>query len=822
MVREIASIRARHAACDGPSVPTRGTRRCAKYGLLACAQLLAALVFVLLSRAESGRPSGTRDVPCTSPRVHRPLTIVFVDSLSDRLAHDASVMPALNALAARGVSLDVSPCRDQLTYLCLRALLTGYDESSLLALRGNFDHTPSQGDNWLDRLAHAGQKVIAVGSHDFEPYQSALFRAKFREGDEQGQAQVLSDLDALDASRSADVTLIALANGDRIAHAYGARAEIYREAFRSIDDLIGRIVARAGPDSDILVFGDHGHDEMGRHLPGLPSTTVAVYAGPSFRQGVQSSAMLTDHRAVLGVLLGVPSPPSYVGPAPSAIFVPDALAPNRLSQLSALRAPAKRSSTSAARLFLAVAALSCALLLAQRLLQSAGFSRPKSWAWAIAFGAALALAGRYYDAVRHHIHDHGSEPARSFWLLVPLSLGFGLSLLQHEALFDWRRRLERGALFTVLLSFTLLFPTAYYYGASRATVLAAMVALGVLLGTRAGALRARGRLRLVLLMLSTTGLLWSLYGLRDVGGRTREMAYFVFSSPLFARHAQVTSVALELGLWLVFAWAGQDSFGGQPARRSRRDLSIAGLLALAALILEHLPRKPAVLLGSSLGCLVLLASPKTRLVATRLFLGLLALAQMYEQDPLHVLPMKALLCCVALTLEFFRRCFAADDLARSSASGVTLAFAAYLMLWPTVGMRFSGIDFHFMFDWVPIARYEQFWWLIAAGMLLKFVWPYALLLDLARRACPRGALSWAYLTLATKLCALSVFAAWYATSHSLLSNGALEILAELSLLVVVGTLAWPSPLRAIGAIAAIWTAKRRGEPSACVAQPGAS
>ncbi|HEX2670528.1 MAG TPA: alkaline phosphatase family protein [Polyangiaceae bacterium] len=787
------------------------------------AQLLAALVFVLLSRAESGRPAGTRDVPCAAPLVHRPLTIVFVDSLSDRLAHDASLMPALNALAARGVSLDVSPCRDQLTYLCLRALLTGYDESSLLALRGNFEHAPSESDNWLDRLARAGRKVIAVGSHDFEPYQSALFRAKFRDGDELGQAQLLSDLDALDPSRSADVTLIALSNGDRMAHAYGARAARYRAAFQAIDDLIARIVTRAGPDSDILVFGDHGHDEMGRHLPGLPSTTVAVYAGPSFRQGVHSSATLTDHRALLGVLLGVPSPPSYAGPAPSAIFRPDTLTPKRVSQLAALRTSPKRSNTSAARLFLSVAALACALLIAQRTLQSVGFSRRASWSWAIAFGSALAVAGRYYDAVRHHIHDHGSEPQRSFWLLLPLALGFGLSLLlPRQGSFDWRGRLERGALTTVLLSLTLLFPTAYYYGASRATVLAAMVALGVLLGTRGGALRARSRVGSTLLVLLASGLLWSLYGLRDVGGRTREMAFFVFSSPLFAQHAQLTSVALEFGLWLTFAWAGQDPSGSQPARRSRRDSSFAALLALAALLFEHLPAQRALLLGSALGCLVLLARPNSRLVATRLFLGLLALAQMYEQDPLHLLPMKALLCCVAVTLAFFRRCFATDERARSSASGVALAFAAYLMLWPTVGMRFSGIDFHFMFAWVPIDRYEELWWLIAAGTLFKFVWPYALLVDSARRACPPSALSWAYLTFSTKLCALSVFATWYATSHSLLSNGALEILAELSLLVVVGTLAWPSPLRALAAIAAIWTAKRRSEPSACVAQPGAS
>ena len=726
-------------------------------------------------------------MPCAASRAPRRLTIVFVDSLSDRVAHDPRIMPALNALFARGVGLEVSPCRDQLTYLCLRALLTGYDESSLLAVRGNFDHAASVSDNLLDRLAQAGRKVVAVGSHDFEPYQSALYRAKFREGDERSEALLMTDLRAIDAQRSADVTVVSLSNGDRTAHAYGTRSPNYDEAFRAIDQLIAEVVARAGEDSDLLVFGDHGHDEMGRHLPGLPSTTVAVYAGPSFRRGVHLNATLSDHRAVLGVLLGVPSPPSYVGPDLRAIFAPDALTAEHLRQLPALRAPAKRAGAPTLRLGLAWLTLASALVIARKLLKSAGFSRSCAWSLALVAGASLALAGSQYDAVRQHIHDHGSEPIRSFWLLVPLVLGFALSFLRAKQPLDLRARWERGALTTVLLSFALLFPTAYYYGASRATVLAAIVALFVVLGTRFASFRPRERATQFGLALLAAGLLWSLYGLHDVGGRTREMAYFVFSSPLFERYALFTSCAVKLGLWLAFAFAEQ---------RSGRDLSIAAVLALAAMALEHLPAQRAVLLFSALGYLWLLLFPGARLLATRLFLGLLALGQLYGQEAVRVLPMQALLLCVVLTLEYWRRCFAADDRARSAASGVTLAFSGYLLLWPTVGMRFSGIDFHFMFAWVPIARYEELWWVIAVGMLIKFVWPYALLVDLARRSCPPAALSWAYLALSAKLCALSVFAAWYATTHTLLSNGALEILAELSLLVLVSALAWPSPLRA--------------------------
>ena len=782
-------------------MPISGTRRFAKYGLLLCAQVVAALVFALLSRAESGRPSGTRDVPCVASPVPRQLTIVFVDSLSERVARDASVMPALNALSARGVSLEVSPCRDQLTYLCLRALLTGYDESSLLALSGNFEHAPSQSDNLLDRLAQAGRKVVAVGSHDFEPYQAALYRAKFRYGDERGEAELLADLTAIDGQRRADVTLVSLANGDRIAHAYGTGSPKYREAFRAIDRLIAEVVTRAGADSDILIFGDHGHDEMGRHLPGLPSTTVAVYAGPSFRRGVRMHALLSDHRAILGVLLGVATPPSYRGPEFHELFAPGVLSSEQLRQSSALRAPPEHRGTLPVRLLLACLTLSLALFIARKSLELIGVSPASRWLISLGAGAALALAGRYYDALRHRIHDHGSEPIRSFWLLVPLALGFALSFALRQPRFCLRGRLERGALCTVLLSFVLLFPTAYYYGASRATVLAAIVASFVVLGTRWGVSPARERITRVALTLLASGLLWSLYDLRGVGGETREMAFFVFSSPLFERYAIAMSCFCKLGLWLGFAYG---------SRRTTRDLSIAAVLLLVSLSLEHLPGQNAVLLVAVAGYLGLLLLPGSRLVATRFCLGLLALGQLYGQEALRVLPVQALLLCVGLVLELWRRSFTASDEARAAASGVTLAFSGYLLLWPTVGMRFSGIDFRFMFDWVPIARYEELWWVIALGMLLKFVWPYALLLDLARRMCPRHGLGWAYFALSAKLCALSVFAAWYATSHSLLMNGALEILAELALLLLVSALAWPSPLRAF---------RRLARPSAAPSEP---
>lgn len=371
-----------------------------RVGLLLCAQLLAALVFVVLSRAESGRPQGTRDVACALSRPLRKLTIVFVDSLSDRVAKDPEVMPELTHLAGQGVSLSVTPCRDQLTYLCLRAVLTGYDESSLLAVRGNFRHEASVGDNLLYGLARAGRKVVVVGSHDFEPYQTALFRTKFGDGSGESETRAISDLRALDPDRSADVTLISLSNGDRTAHVFGTHSPRYREAFRAIDGIIAEAVAHAGPDSDVLVFGDHGHDEMGRHLPGLPSTTSAVYAGPSFRKQGLVHATLSDHRAILGVLLGVPSPPSYTGPALDQIFAFGLLGPEQRACVSALRAPPARKGSSVVRFVLALATLVSAMWIAQRVLVLTGLERFARWAIAALGASLMALAGHGYDALR--------------------------------------------------------------------------------------------------------------------------------------------------------------------------------------------------------------------------------------------------------------------------------------------------------------------------------------------------------------------------------------------------------------------------------------
>ena len=101
--------------------------------------VLVSLAAVALSSGVSGRaPHGVASVEIQQRIAPLPVVLVFVDSLSFDVATSSLVMPELQRLSQQAVTFGVEPCRDQLTYLCVRAALTGQDDSSLLALSDDF------------------------------------------------------------------------------------------------------------------------------------------------------------------------------------------------------------------------------------------------------------------------------------------------------------------------------------------------------------------------------------------------------------------------------------------------------------------------------------------------------------------------------------------------------------------------------------------------------------------------------------------------------------------------------------------------------------
>ena len=138
--------------------------------VLAWAFSLGLLAVVLTASVSEPRPSGALVATPGRGSPER-VVVVFIDSLARDVATDAHVMPELAELARQGASFDVEPCRDQLTYLCLRAALTGHDDSSLLAVAdpsgaaGDFALSrrrarSSRDRDWHERLSSLPKRVV--------------------------------------------------------------------------------------------------------------------------------------------------------------------------------------------------------------------------------------------------------------------------------------------------------------------------------------------------------------------------------------------------------------------------------------------------------------------------------------------------------------------------------------------------------------------------------------------------------------------------------------------------------------------------------------
>lgn len=713
--------------------------------------------------------------------------VVFVDSLSDRVAEDEAVMPALAALGRRGVAFRVEPCRDQLTFLCLQAAFSGHDESRLLALSDNFEQQHrAASDTLFHALARQGRAAVAIGSDDLALFGDALSAARYVPRTRETTHEILSAWSTFEDARRPALALIGLGAGDLAAHAHGPGSREYRSAFAAIDRTIAALDRARPPETHLVVLGDHGHDATGSHLPGSGEKTWAVYVGPALRSGARSELAMTAHHALLGVLLGLPVPTRYAGPPLDQVFRADWLAHAGRGVLPEAEVEPSDRGTEAGRLAVAAAlgALGAALFYAAfrvfRVRRAAA-----ALVAALLAGTAFG-AGSAYDALRRVLHDHGFSPERSLYLIVPAGIGFGAAaLLRATSLLRPARPgawLPTGAAATLLVTLVCLFPSAYFYGSSRAAVTIGLFVLAALaaeaLRETAGDRRARAA---VLLATALSG--WTLVTFLRVGraDASTSLSGFVLKAAVYQGSAWLPLVVAKLTSFVLLSWSG--------GTRRPYDLAGAASLLTASLLVQlgsaALPR--AVYAALALCLLATVRFAARRAPATQLAAGLLLLNHFYGPHALRLAPIELLLSATSAALAAWQRSSLRRD-SRDWAAGLTLATSAYLLLWPMFGFRLSGIDFRFMFEWVPEQRYESWWWVIALGSLSKLAVPFLLLGAVAgQHAVSERARRITLGVLGAKVTMLSVMAAAYSARHFTRSELAVDMLGELMLV----TLALP-------------------------------
>jgi hypothetical protein len=773
--------------CAGTAVAVRLSVR-AGVLLLGLFTVLVGLAAVLLSSGVSGRaPHEVTTIQIQQRIKPAPAVLVFVDSLSFELATNGRIMPELSRLSQQGAAFEVEPCRDQLTYLCVRAALTGQDDSSLLGLSDDFE--PSHVGppvTLLSALADRNERVVVVGSADFHPYRAALFAERSLSKSEESAEQVLSGLRAARAEDAA-LTIVSLSSGDLAAHAHGTQSPEYNATFRRIDGIVAAIANDLPPDAQLVVFGDHGHDARGRHLPGTESRTWALYRGPAFRAGARGHLAITDHRGLLGVLLGLPTPANYRGPKLSTLFDASWLEERLGGKGPAIAAAHDVGSAAPGGHWLGVLGIVLSGLTLGALLYCRVAERRLLGALAVGAALLATLLGVFYDSIRALVHDHGDSPERSLCLLVPLALAAVLAGPLRRTGYDSRLRAERRPSWFVsvagcalLVTLWLMLPTAYYYGARRATVLAASLALIALAieGITRTTWSRRLALGLVALLFALAALL-SLYQVRQVGPELAGTATWALDAAICTRFAWVGLVVAKLVLFALFVTPESE----------QRPLDAAGAAALfsTCTLIElagaRLPRESfACVLGACLfGWLVARRQARFSLFGG----GLLLLEHLYAGDLAQIAGIEMLLAGLAATLFGLRR-LGLDARTFRVSVGLSLVVALYLMLWPTVGFHLVGVDFRFMFQWVPATAAERWWWVVALGFTFKLALPLTLVVSLARTDLAQAAAEHVVApALAAKLLLLSITVAAYAATHAMNSQQSTAMLAELLLLAFV-------------------------------------
>jgi hypothetical protein len=710
------------------------------------------------------------------------VVLVFIDSLSRDVATDSELMPTLSQLARTGAAFDVEPCRDQLTYLCLRAALTGHDDSSLLAISDNFrpDHDAPPA-TLLSALASKRERVTVIGSNDFHPYRRSLYAehalAKHEETPEAAGAMLkVANHD------DARLLIVSLASGDTIAHIHGVASTEYRETFHRLDRVVKSIAEGIDSETHLVVFGDHGHDEHGRHLPGTTSRTWTVYRGPAFRAGVTASLHITDHRALLGVLLGVASEPSYRGPPLASIFAPRWTEKTLTDGLPKLQeASSEISKLSPYRCLWAAGIGLISICVAWSLL--AHHRRRRLFA-GLALSATLGAAaiGFWYDAIRGLVHDHGDSPERALSLLVPVAAGCLVAVLitRQRRLDTSAKRLAWppvAAACSLVTVFLLLLPSSYYYGSRRAVILAAIVAVATVLAPRLRRSCSHGHRRLIpiVALVFVMLVLWSLYPVQQLGPQTAGASTWSLDARLYTEWAWLPLVLSKVALYLIVIAPGA-------WRRQFDTAGAAGLLS-ACLLIElagvRLPRE----IYASLFCALLIGLLLLRRHASASLLAgsLLLLEHLYSGDKSHLAPIEMILAATAAALLAWRHLIPTAA-TRGLLAGLTVTLAVYLMLWPTVGFHVAGIDFGFMFQWVPAATFEHWWRLIAFGAVVKLALPLILVMVVARKYLGETSTRLVVAAaMAAKVVLLSVMIAFFAAEHATVSQQATAMLAELIL-----------------------------------------
>ncbi|MBI5488608.1 MAG: alkaline phosphatase family protein [Deltaproteobacteria bacterium] len=255
------------------------------------------------------------------------VVVVVVDSMRAETAEDPAVMPWMAEARRRGLWGRLEPCANKFTVPCVRLMFEGYEPPFTVGLQ-DFTPVPVDEPSLFLRLKARGVRVGLIGDHTFPGIYGHL--AERVVNDEKAPVAVERQdewavREFLPWLREGELQFLVLhlINTDSVSHEFHPGTPQYSAIYRETDGWLREIDEALGPRDHLIVLGDHGHDELGMHIPGLDVPAAYVAMGPLFAPGVRLDMGMASVYLLAGTPYGFDLPKGYEGQAPVAALYPD-------------------------------------------------------------------------------------------------------------------------------------------------------------------------------------------------------------------------------------------------------------------------------------------------------------------------------------------------------------------------------------------------------------------------------------------------------------------------------------------------------------------
>lgn len=640
----------------------------------------------------------------------RSLYLLLVDSLSPK---DVASMAGVAALREGAFSAEVEPCADNYTYPCTYEALTGRSTFSLFSFLDNMGVLErDSGANLITEAVDAGWEVAVISRKDMDAWGAQA--TKNIHVSEPRRSQELSV--ALKAAEEHQLVFHHYVWHDVVSHRYPVGTPQYDRSLAELETFIVGLAAGLPEGTDLLITGDHGHLDDGRHLQGLETPTEVILRSPNVRpQRISGRIPISSMRWLAAVVTGIGSSASRVAPEWREWAAPSLGATLRQSG-----EPVDRSGDGGGLPWLA---LGGALLLGAVATGALG------WPAGVAVALWGLLMGLAYPTVHEaNLAGHGPRAVMFYTIGIP-GLGGLVWLARH-------RTVAAGwwGVVAVAVAFGLaLFPVRGPEGVLRnaeTVLIPGMVAAAIACAWWARVEPERRR--------------WSQlgWGALLVGGA------WLSSFTLSFKANDVRLIALPLW-WLHRDWsawllpmAAACAGALQVLIRPRPVAVVAAVVALPLGTVLPVPLQALAFLATTAAILVLRGGRRDSWLVP-----LLALCSgfMFTAVEAWGILLSGLVSAGAMAAALAVQRERPDPEAREAVvwmGALALAFGAYTGMAWTLRLSVAGIDFGFILQWLPDGWHERLWWLITAGVFVKTFVPVMLVhaVVLARRPALAGSM----------------------------------------------------------------------------------